>query len=30
MRLRDERRLDDEVLREMVAELDLEEAILER
>ncbi|MEU7852585.1 Na+/H+ antiporter [Nonomuraea sp. NPDC049141] len=30
VRLRDERRLDDEVLREVMAELDFEEAILER
>ena len=30
VRLRDERRLDDEVLREVMAQLDFEEAILER
>ncbi|WP_336205627.1 Na+/H+ antiporter [Nonomuraea sp. LPB2021202275-12-8] len=30
VRLRDERRLDDEVLREMMAQLDFEEAMLER
>lgn len=30
VRLRDERRIDDEVLREVMAELDLEEALLER